>query len=53
MRYDHRIYETFAEFEREELLRMDGATIDEMIDASFGEELDFSVKEAAWFDDEG
>lgn len=40
---DHRIYRTFEEFEREELRRVDSvsASVDDMIDTVFGEELDF------------
>jgi hypothetical protein len=40
---DHRIYRSFEEFEREELRRMEsvGATVNDMIDTLFGEELDF------------
>ncbi|MDZ4695941.1 MAG: hypothetical protein SGI86_12400 [Deltaproteobacteria bacterium] len=51
MRYD-KGYGSFAEFEREELMRLDGATVDEMIDASFGEPLDFSAREASWYRDD-
>ena len=42
---DQRIYRTFEEFEREELRRMDSvsASVDEMIDSVFGEELDFEA----------
>jgi hypothetical protein len=42
---DQRIYRTFEEFEREELRRMDtaGASVDEMIDTIFGEELEFEA----------
>ena len=50
MRYDKKQYENFDEFEREELMKLDGATVDEMIDASFGDRMDFSVTEACWFD---
>jgi hypothetical protein len=37
---DDRVYRTFEEFEREELRRMEtlGASVDDMIDAIFGEE---------------
>ena len=38
-----RIYRSFAEFEREELRKLDSlhTTIDDMLDESFSEELDF------------
>jgi hypothetical protein len=38
-----RIYKSFAEFEREELRKLDSlhTTIDDMLDESFSEELDF------------
>jgi hypothetical protein len=56
MRDEDRIYRTFEEFEREELRRAEalGASVDDMIDAIFGEE---SRKAAAparsgWDDDE-
>ena len=40
---DHRIYTTFEEFEREELRRADsvGASVDDLLDELFAEELDF------------
>ncbi len=46
---DDRIYRTFAEFEREELRRMDGAgtSVDQMIDTIFVEELDFDLERHA------
>ena len=39
---DQRTYQTFEEFEREELRRMEavGNSVDDMIDTIFGEELD-------------
>jgi hypothetical protein len=45
---DHRIYRSFEEFEREELRRLEtlGASVDDMIDTLFGEELHFEAKEA-------
>ncbi len=54
---DQKIYRSFEEFEREELRRMDsvGASVDEMIDTIFGEELDFdgaSVRRAKVEDDD-
>jgi len=54
---DQKIYRTFEEFEREELRRMDtaGASVDEMIDTIFGEELDFEAparRSSPWNDDE-
>ena len=38
-----RIYRSFAEFEREELRKLDSlrTTIDDMLDENFAEELDF------------
>jgi len=47
MKYgDQRIYRTFEEFEREELRRTDGmsTSMDDMLGAMFGEELDFDFK---------
>lgn len=43
MRQSDRMYRSFEEFEREELRRMEsvGASVDDMIDTIFGEELDF------------
>jgi hypothetical protein len=43
MAFNDRIYRSFEEFEREELRRLEtqGASVDEMIDTIFGEELDF------------
>jgi hypothetical protein len=44
MRHDHdRVYRSFEEFEREELLQMEtvGASVDDMIDSLFAQELDF------------
>jgi hypothetical protein len=54
---DQKIYRTFEEFEREELRRLDtaGASVDEMIDTIFGEELDFEAparRSSPWNDDE-
>jgi hypothetical protein len=54
---DQKIYRTFEEFEREELRRMDtaGASVDEMIDTIFGEELDFEAsprRSSPWDDDQ-
>jgi hypothetical protein len=56
---DHKIYRTFEEFEREELRRMDSvsASVDEMIDTVFGEELDFEPSSGRrggrhWADDD-
>jgi hypothetical protein len=42
---NERIYRSFEEFEREELRRMEsvGATVNDMIDTLFGEELDFEA----------
>jgi hypothetical protein len=42
---DQRIYRSFEEFEREELRRMEsaGASVEDMIDTLFGEELDFEA----------
>ncbi len=39
-----RIYTSFAEFEREELRRLEsmGASVDDMVEERFAEELDFS-----------
>jgi len=51
MRYD-KGYASFAEFEREELMRLDGATVDEMIDSSYGEPLEFSARDASWYRDD-
>ncbi len=56
-RTDQRIYQSFEEFEREELRAMEtmGASVDDMIDALYGgEELDFGSdtgKKASWRDD--
>jgi hypothetical protein len=38
-----RVYQSFAEFEREELRKLDrmSSSIDDMIDEAFAEELDF------------
>ncbi len=40
---DQRIYKSFEEFEREELRAMEtmGASVDDMIDALYGQDLDF------------
>lgn len=40
---DQRIYRTFEEFEREEIRRMDaaGASVDELLEDLFTDELDF------------
>ena len=54
---DHRIYQSFEEFEREELRAMEtmGASVDDMIDALYGgEELDFgadSGRRRGWQDE--
>jgi hypothetical protein len=52
---DHRIYRSFEEFEREELRRMEsvGASVNDMIDTLFGEELDFEPSRSRrGFDDD-
>jgi len=53
---DQRIYRSFEEFEREELRRMEsvGASVDDMIDTLFGEELDFEASRSrrGVFDDD-
>jgi hypothetical protein len=43
MSHEYRVYRSFEEFEREELRRLESmsASVDEMIDTLFGEELDF------------
>lgn len=44
MKYsENRIYRSFEEFERDELRRLEsaGASVEDMIDTIFGEELDF------------
>jgi hypothetical protein len=54
---DQKIYQSFEEFEREELRSMEtmGASVDDMIDALYGgEELDFgseSRRSKGWQDD--
>lgn len=42
---DHKIFKTFEEFEREELRAMEmmGASVADMIDTNFAEELDFDA----------
>ncbi len=58
MRYsENRIYRNFEEFEREELNRMESvsASVDDMIDSIFGEELDFEAsrgRRSGWNDEE-
>jgi hypothetical protein len=58
MAFNDRIYRSFEEFEREELRRMEsqGASVDEMIDTIFGEELDLSKAASggskSWDDDD-
>ena len=58
MAFNDRIYRSFEEFEREELRRMEsqGASVDDMIDTIFGEELDFSAGQGggkkSWADDD-
>jgi hypothetical protein len=52
---ENRIYRSFEEFEREELRRMEsvGATVNDMIDTLFGEELDFEPSRSRrGFDDD-
>jgi hypothetical protein len=54
---DHRVYRSFEEFEREELRRIEtmGASVDDMIEALFGEELEVGIgsnRQAARHDDE-
>jgi hypothetical protein len=55
---DQRIYRTFEEFEREELRRMEtvSASVDDMVDALYGQELDFERGErqrrSSWADDD-
>ena len=54
---DNRIYQTFEEFEREELRRVDsvGGSIDELLDDMFVGELDFdeaSVRRSRRADEE-
>ncbi len=41
-----RVYQSFADFEREELRKLDrmSSSIDDMIDEAFAEELDFDEK---------
>jgi len=48
-----RVYRSFEEFERDELRRMEtlGASVDDMIDAIFGEESARSNR-SRWDDDE-
>ena len=58
---DQRIYQTFQEFEREELRRMDSlgtSAVDDMLDELFTDELDFDAptgrrSRAAREEDEG
>ena len=55
MRDTDRIYRTFEEFEREELRRAEalGASVDDMIDAIFGEDSRKSAAvRAGWEDDD-
>jgi hypothetical protein len=51
-----RIYRSFEEFEREELRRMESvnASVDDMIESIFGEELDFepAARRASWDNDD-
>jgi hypothetical protein len=52
---ENRIYRSFEEFEREELRRMEsvGASVNDMIDTLFGEELDFEPSRSRrGFDDD-
>ncbi len=52
-----RVYRNFEEFEREELNRMEtvSASVDDMLDTIFGEELDFesrSGRRSSWNNDD-
>jgi hypothetical protein len=54
---DQKIYRSFEDFERDELRRLEslGASVDDMIDTLFGEELDFEApaqRRAAWGENE-
>jgi hypothetical protein len=53
---DQRIYKTFEEFEREELRRADGGSMDEYFaSGAFTDELDFeppASRRGTWDDDE-
>jgi hypothetical protein len=52
-RNNDRIYRSFEEFERDELRRMEtlGASVDDMIDAIFGEESSRSTR-SRWDEDD-
>ena len=55
MRSNDRIYRTFEEFEREELRRQDtmSASVDEMIDSLFGDDVESdSRRRSRWDEDD-
>lgn len=55
MKYgDQKMYQTFEEFEREELRRADGLSfaMEDMLNDMFAEELDFDVKSRRSADDD-